>query len=509
MSLLRAEPGPVVNDFLDVVRHRADVTPDAAGVTQLLSGGSRTVTWPELLAAIDHTSARVRGRFPVHQPVIVALDGTIDALVVLIALLGCGVDVLCVEDGSSHLDDARSAIWTAEPSAVITSGKGTAAGPVPSLAYGLIADAGPAPAATQPDESRDPRVLLLTSGSTGEPRVAVHTLGTLLGSAELYRRCHGYGPDDRVLLPLPMAHSFGLVGGVLTALISGAELVTVPRFSLSSVRAALTGGATIMLGSPLIYSLAAEAIPEAVTGSRLRVMLCSGAPLAPATASKMAHLSGRPVRQVYGSTEAGLIACPAEDRLAGPAGVGTFAPGVEWRLADEERLGDAVAGRLMIRSATTFRGYLDGRASALRSDGFFDTGDVVRVSDTGQVSVEGRKDTFVNVDGRKVNPARVERIVLQHPQVADAHVLGLPRGQQEVVCAVVVPAAGAARPDLREEIVRFCRGRLAAHETPHEVIELPVLPRTDMGKIDRTALLSAVDGRLSGSRREEAGSADE
>jgi acyl-coenzyme A synthetase/AMP-(fatty) acid ligase len=311
----------------------------------------------------------------------------------------------------------------------------------------------------------------------------------------LYGDIHGIGDSDVLLAAVPLAHSFGLVGAVMAAVVSGAALWTVMRFRPSVVLAGLVGGATVMLGTPLVYDLITAAIPRNRTYPALRVALSSGGPLTDRVATLARDRLGRPIHQVYGSTETGLIASQYERDDPWPDGcVGTMVAGVTWRLREEpsEPSGHA-GGTLLVHTSTMFRGYADADAdaapSAAPNDGLYDSGDVVHVDDQRQVFVLGRKDTFVNVGGRKVNPRRIERIITENPDVREVAVYGVvdDAGEERLHAALVLRPTASV-----EAVVATCRGRLVAHEVPHRLHVLSALPRSGMGKVDRSGLIKRV-----------------
>jgi acyl-CoA synthetase (AMP-forming)/AMP-acid ligase II len=132
-----------------------------------------------------------------------------------------------------------------------------------------------------------------------------------------------------------------------------------------------------------------------------------------------------------------------------------------------------------------FRGYLGTETDRLRPDGFYDTGDLVRVDAAGHLFLEGRVSTFINVAGRKVNPRRVERVIEAYPPVREVAVYGVSAGDwgEEVHAAVVLSDGGTV-----EELVRHCRTRLSTHEVPHHVHHVQRLPRSARGKVERSRL---------------------
>jgi acyl-CoA synthetase (AMP-forming)/AMP-acid ligase II len=469
-------------------------------------GDVRGTTWRDLEAAALAVTANVR-HLAGGRPVVLATENTADCVAVLLGLLGAGVSTLCIEADSSYLADPRSAPGRLAVAGVVGPATGAAGTDRPRVAFAdLITGTATLPAGPRGAGAADGagagggEVLQLTSGSSGEPRIARHRPASCLQGGRLYRDLHGYTAQDRVLPPVPLAHSFGLVGGVMASLVSGAELALLGRFRLSTFHAALEDGATVLLGTPLLYRLLVTA-PPARRPPRLRVALCSGGPLAPEVAEAARDVLGSTVRQVYGSTETGLIACQSERAQPWPAdSVGAFAPQVAWRTVPVAGVPDGA--RLLVRTSTMFTGYLDpdgppdgdGAATGgtpCEDVADYDTGDLVRVDGQGYLFVTARKDTFVNVGGRKVNPGRVERIIAEHPAVREVSVFGVDAGGEESLQAAVVLAGDAPVVD----VLAFCRARLRPYEAPQRLHQVARLPRTGMGKVDRTALLTLLAAR--------------
>jgi acyl-coenzyme A synthetase/AMP-(fatty) acid ligase len=488
-----------MRDFFTQLDRGAACEPDRPLLSELTEQGPVTMSRAELRARVNRVARRAGH---LDHGVVAVLDGSLASIAVLFGLLAASVDVLAVEAGSSHLRDRRSAIWITGARTLIRPDSDTTRSAVDlaELTYGQLLAPGDLslepPPGTARRASRAPAVMLLTSGSTGEPRIVRQPLDAVLRGGELYRQAHGYRGSDQVLLPVPVAHSFGLVGGVFAGLGAGAQVVTVPKFSLSRLLYGLESGASVLLGSPLLYTMLVQAWGASARAPRLRVLLSSGGPLAREVGAAVRHRCGVSVRQIYGSTETGLIACQDDSRPAWhPESVGAFAPGVEWMLLDDPAAdGASSAGesgrRLVVRTSTMFTGYAGG-GRVPYTDGFYETGDMADVAESGEVFIVGRKDTFINVGGKKANPRRVERVILDHPGVAEAHVFGMAAQYEQAVHAAVVPGPRGGSM-LSSEVTAFCRGRLAAHEVPHKIHVLPRLPRTSLGKVDRPALLTAI-----------------
>jgi acyl-CoA synthetase (AMP-forming)/AMP-acid ligase II len=461
--------------------------PDAPAVRTRMGAGWETWSWSRLHDAALAAAGRARALLDGQPLAIVVVDSSAAGVAGLFGLLLADVRVLLVERDSSYLLDERSAVRRAGAAAVVGP-DGTPAPPplrligLAELGAGAGPDGGGACAA-----GGDPDVLQLTSGSTGEPRIAVQSLGAVLRGGGIYRDRYRLSPADQVLVSVPLAHSFGLIGGMAAALVSGACLLTLTRFSLSGIQSGLDAGATVLLGTPMVYELVGSALPRS-DGRALRAALSSGGALSQRTRERASASLGCAVHQIYGSTEMGLVASQFERASPWPEGcVGLAGPGVTWRLEPDDS-GEEGGGRLLVRTSTMFRGYAGHVATAMLADGFYDTGDRARVDGAGHLYIDGRKDTFINVGGRKVNPERIERLIGEHPQVREVAVYGVEAGDAEEVHAAVVPAASLAIEDL----LAWCRSRLSAYEVPHRVRLLEELPRTGLGKVDRRGLRAGI-----------------
>lgn len=454
-----------MSSLLDVVARRAAERGQDVAIRTALKSGWTERSWAELHDGIRRVAGGARD-LPSDRPVAVALDNSADSIAVLLGLLQAGRSVICVESSSSHLQDPRSTLLRVAATTVAPT---SAAG----IAYAdLLAGPRAAPAPGAPAQ-----VCQLTSGSTGEPRIVRHPIASIDRGAEIYRNLFRYGRGDEVLLPIPAAHSFGLVGGLAAGLLAGARVALLGAFSLRRVHEALAGDATIMLGTPLVYRLLASGPVPVV--SRLRFALSSGGPLSSETKQAAEAMLGVRVGQIYGSTETGIIAYPIVEGPALPPGAtGIAAPGVSWRIDDRA---------LFVRTSTTFTGYLEAEGTVeFDPAAEYPTGDLARL-DGDVLTLIGRKNSFINVGGRKVNPDHVARVLGDYDGVSDVHVFGLegPAGEQEVHAAVV------ARDVAPADLTRYCRTRLAPHEVPRLHI-LSRLPRSALGKVDLSQLLAAL-----------------
>ncbi|MFD3756232.1 class I adenylate-forming enzyme family protein [Streptomyces sp. NPDC058622] len=475
--------------------HRAVLTGAAALARAGVRPGSTVVLLFENTAesAVAFlAAARLGARLVPAEP-----DSTPAALADLRRRLGAAREngphgPVLVGAGSRLAAVTAAGAWPAEATA------DTAEAPAEADAEALAGPDGEAPAgpdgALSPPAGEDgglPFLHQYTSGSTGEPKAAVHTQANLVRGARIYADVHGYGEEDRVLLAVPLLHSFGMVSGLVTSLLTGACLTLLGRFSPGALLRELADvRATVLVATPLAYDLLARSAAGS-PGSTGTVRLClsSGAALAEATAERFRTVTGLRIQQVYGSTEAGIIATQLADDPAADRGVGHLVPGVRISLVGED--GEPVAagepGALLVRTPAMFAGYHQRpeATEAAFTDGWYATGDVARTDGDGRLHLIGRKDSFINVGGKKVNPAEVEAVVAGHPLVAEAAVWGeeLPGGGERVRATVV-----ATGPLAAAELTAYCRERLLPHQVPSGTEFVAALPRTSSGKIRRAAL---------------------
>jgi len=319
----------------------------------------------------------------------------------------------------------------------------------------------------------------LTSGSTGEPRgIAVRSEALIADDAQLASTM-GLLAEDRLVVAVPLAHSYGFSSLVLPAFVRGSTLLfPEAEGPLAPLEAARALGGTFFPTVPAwLGAFVRLAAPPAWPDS-IRLVISAGAPLSPQVAVAFRERTGRRVQVFYGASEAGGIAFDRVGDAAERGTVGAPVDGVAIEL-------DADTGRLGVRSAAVAETYLPEPDPDL-ADGRFRTGDRAAF-EQGEVRLFGRLDDLVIVRGRNVDPREVERALASLPGIVEACVLGIdgPDGPRSVLRAVVAAPEGGL--DYRS-VVAHCRERLAAHKVPRSVVVLTELPRTARGKLDRAAL---------------------
>lgn len=326
----------------------------------------------------------------------------------------------------------------------------------------------------------------LTSGSTGVPRGVAKRTDALLADEAALAASMGFRDDDRLLASIPMSHSYGFTTLALSALVRGLPLVLPADESpFAPLAAARELGATVFPTVPayvqgLMKMSRPPAWPDVV-----RLVISAGAVLTCDLAAQFRETYGQPIHVFYGSSECGGICYDREGGAAERGTVGTPVDGVRISLRPltEDSGGEGLA---VVESAAVGETYLPDPDPRL-SGGLFETSDVAAWAD-GELVLRRRVDRIINVRGRKVDPSEVEAVLSALPGVEEVVVFGLASHdlRDEVVRAVVACPSGRLG---YQDVVAWCRPRLADHKVPRSIVIVDALPRTPRGKIDRMALL--------------------
>ncbi len=355
----------------------------------------------------------------------------------------------------------------------------------------VLADA--SPARLLPPDPAEIAHLALTAGTTGRPKPLPLSNANVLASARAVVWAWRWREDDSLVHALPLQHGHG-ISGLHTALLTGSRLVLVPEFTPDGLcRAASDHAATVLFGVPAIYE---RLLAWGEAGDRfrgLRLATTGSAALSARTSDALIDVLGQRPLERYGLTETGFVLSnPYDERVAGSVGIAL--PGAEVRVVDRsgERCDDGAEGEIVARGPQVFGGYLGtDRPPALDEQGWFRTGDIGRVDpDNGYVRVVGRAKEIIITGGLNVYPLEVELALQAVPGIADVAVVGLPSPRWgEQVTAFVVPAPGAVlEPGALQASVA---GVLAAYKRPKEYRVVAALPRNQMGKVLRSALVAA------------------
>ncbi|WP_344312326.1 long-chain-fatty-acid--CoA ligase [Agromyces terreus] len=342
----------------------------------------------------------------------------------------------------------------------------------------------------------DTAVLQYTSGTTGSPKGAVLSHRNLRANAMQSRAwVPGLHLGDEVFYGvLPLFHAYGLTLCLTTAMSVGARLVLFPKFDTKLVLdAARHSPPTFLPAVPPIYDTlvtAAAADPKAL--SRIRYAISGAMSLPVTTVDTWEHATGGLLVEGYGMTESSPIAVGNPmGPTRRPGTVGVPFPSTEIRVVDPEHpetdRGAGEEGELLIRGPQVFQGYWrrpTETAETLLPGGWLRTGDIVRVSDDGFVTIVDRVKELIITGGFNVSPSEVELALLAHPDVRGAAAVGLPRADVgEVVAAAVELRDGAA---FDETAMRdFLRTSLTPYKVPRRIEPFDELPRSLIGKVLR------------------------
>ena len=340
-------------------------------------------------------------------------------------------------------------------------------------------------------ELDEPLAVLFTSGTTGEPKGVVLTLGNVLASATASAFRLGLRPDDCWHVPLPMYHAGGLAP-IYRSVLYGTSLSLQREFDPEATRAALSSAeaTTVSLVPTMLDKLLDSGpIPE------LRFVLLGGAPCPPELLER-AHERYVPIAPTYGMTEAAsqiATARPEEAQVA-PESVGHPLMFADVTVVDETGVPREAGkpGEIVVSGAMITPGYLDDEVTNERFiNGGLRTGDRGYRDEAGRVHVLGRADDVIITGGENVDPAEVSARLREHPAVADCAVVGVEDDQWgQRVAALVVPGGWTAPS--AAAIETHCRDRLAGYKCPRTIGFADVLPRTESGTVDTTAVADRV-----------------
>jgi O-succinylbenzoic acid--CoA ligase len=310
---------------------------------------------------------------------------------------------------------------------------------------------------------------VLTSGSTGAPRPVSLTYGNFLWSAVGSGFNIGVQPQDHWLCCLPLSHISGL-SIAMRSVIYGTTAVLHDGFDVDRVAASLQGDGITVLS--LVTTTLTRLLEAGADLSAPRAILVGGGPV-PEEPLEEAIGRGATVVQTYGLTEA----CSQVTTLAPADARRKLGSAGRPLLTTHLRIQD---GEILVQGPTVAPGRVD-------ADGWLHTGDLGRIDEEGFLYVEDRIDDMIVTGGENVVPAEVEKVLLRHPAVADAAVIGRddPEWQQAVTAVVVLESGSEATPD---ELRRHCAGALADFKVPRRVELAAALPRTPSGKLMRRAL---------------------
>jgi long-chain acyl-CoA synthetase len=344
----------------------------------------------------------------------------------------------------------------------------------------------------------DEAVIIYTSGTTGKPKGVLLTHGNLLANARQISEWLRLTREDRSLLIMPLFHVNALMTTCMAALRVGASVVLASRFSASRHWETVSRYGVTYFGSvatmlSMLNHTYPEGVPSSAAGSRLRFALCGSAPVPVEVLKTFESLFHCPVIEGYGLSESTCRSTfnPPDDRRR-PGSVG-LPIGNEVKVFDDadRELAVGDVGEIVLRGPNVMKGYYKNEQAtreAFRS-GWFHTGDLGYRDKDGFFYVVDRKSDMIIRGGENIYPREIDEVLYQHPKVKDAATIGVKNDLYgEEVGSFVVLREG--EPATEEEILDFCRERLADFKCPKSIVFLDDIPKGPTGKLLKRELAS-------------------
>jgi len=469
---------------------------DKPGKTALIDG-ERSLTWGELNEAVDRFAVGILARS--LQPgdrVGLLLPNSIEFAVAYFGVLRAGLVALPLntaytaeELGYQLADSAARLVVTDAEHVQRAAGVDTLVAGSPTWSALLDAD-GTAPQPTTGAE--DLAVLLYTSGTTGRPKGAMLTHRALLANLSQLATItpNVVAPDDVVLLVLPLFHVYGLNAGLGLMAYVGATGVLADRFDpVETLQLVHDTSVSNIVGAPPMY-VAWSMLPGLGESlASLRLAVSGAAPLPPAVLAAVLEATGHRVFEGYGLTEtAPVLTTTLCSDAAKPGSIGRPIPGVELRLLESgEQVDEGDPGEIVVRGANLFSGYWPDGAGGPDANGWFATGDVAYADEDGDLFLVDRIRELILVSGFNVYPREVEDVLVAHPDITEAAVLGVPHPYTgETVKALIVVRPGAELT--ADDVIEWSARRLARFKCPTSVDFVGELPHSTTGKVAKGRL---------------------
>ena len=344
------------------------------------------------------------------------------------------------------------------------------------------------------DTANTPVVLPYSSGTTGRSKGVILSHDNLTANIEQCKHVLSYGEDDIALAILPFFHIYGMQVLMNGLLANGVTVVTLPRFDLEQALGVLQDQKVTWFFAvpPIVLALAKHPVVDNYDLSNIKVIFSGAAPLSGELGEAAAQRLGCDVVQGYGMTELSPVSHATVIGDGRPGSSGVTVSNTECRVVDLEgnELGIDEDGELWIRGPQVMKGYLNNEeatAETIDSDGWLHTGDVAHFDSDGHIYIVDRIKELIKFKGFQVPPAELEGLLLTHPAVADAAVIGI----QDDECGEIPKAFISLKPGVEataEEIQAFVADQVATFKQIRLVEFIPEIPKSASGKILRREL---------------------
>ena len=482
-------PGPLAERF-----HRvSSEQPDRIAIYGLSEGVTRT--FAELRADADALRRALdRLELPDRPTILSSLGNRSGFIALFLASLDTTGSLLLVDGDAPAPEVLEMAEAYDADLIVVPAGTATFSAavlvPLPCGLAGIVRQSTEETPWRTPQES-DALVLKVTSGSSGRSKAVVASVENLIRDGEHVIEAMDISAHDVSLAAVPMSHSYGIGNLLLPLLLKGSPIVLRDRFLPAEwARDVTQCSVTMFPGVPLIFDHLRQLGSAAEPLARIRLLVTAGAPIDYRTVDDIKRRFGVKVHSLYGSSETGSIAFDSSLEPSDPVSVGWPVPGTTVSLIHSKESASATEGRIKVQGEAVCRRYAfedpDGeRSSQFTPDGFL-TSDIGTLDSSGRLTLVGRVSTVVNVAGRKVHPAEIERAIAEVPGVVQVWVMGVAagaRGQELVACV------HRGQATLSERAIRtHCAARLSSYKVPKRIVFADQLPITGRGKATRAAV---------------------
>jgi long-chain acyl-CoA synthetase len=374
--------------------------------------------------------------------------------------------------------------------------------PVPQVFSDLMAGADRGIVAGADVSPSDLAVLQYTSGSTGAPKAAALTHANLVASTTQSDRWmgHNHAGNAAVLCVIPFFHVFGMLAGLLIPVSKGYRMLLLPRMDAMDILSMTKMLETYRpISFPAVPSLwqAVVSLPDETARNQLSSILVAtsgGAPAPAALHDRYSRLTGKRMIETYGLSEASSATHMFPYPEGGPVGsIGVPLPDTQAKIMDLEtgqrECAPGEIGELVVKGPQIMRGYWNNPelTAAVLRDGWFYTRDLARMDENGFFYLIDRKDDMIISRGFNVYPGQIEEVLLRHPGVSDAAVIGVPdRLKGQAIVAAVALKEG--EPTDREALFQYCRENLPDYRVPRTILIRDSIPRDPSGKLLRRVL---------------------
>ncbi|MDV7242255.1 MULTISPECIES: class I adenylate-forming enzyme family protein [Rhodococcus] len=456
------------------------------------------LTFAEVAARVDALAVQLAGAGVTRGDVVaIMLPNRIELLLAMMAAWRLGAaatpinPVFTAREVNYQVSDSGAVL-------IVVASPDSPTGGVPAM---LVDDIDPSAAGPleEPVTAEDDLALLIyTSGSTGQPKGVMIEHGNLLAMSSQISERLLITAADRCLLVLPLFHANAICVSFLPAMLNGGELTILERFEPYEFLAAIeTYRPTYFAAVPTIYARLAE-LPDDVDPdtSSLRFVNCGAAPVSRQLLERVSERYGFSLVEGYGLTEGTCAsACNPLDGVRKLGSVGTALPGQEIAIVapDGTRRPTGESGEVVVKGPNVMGGYLNRPAETALTvvDGWLHTGDVGVLDDEGYLTLVDRIKDMIIRGGENLYPKEIESVLVSHPDVLEAAVVGQPDdryGEIPIAFVTTYPGSSLSVADLLE----LCRQDLTKVKIPAGITILGELPRNPVGKIDKPSLRASL-----------------